>query len=962
AQSEAGAAALSALAVSLGAGDPLSQLNTLARGLLAPVVTIPAQLGNVDATNTVDLAPFIQDPSGYGYEVQVTDEPPGLSVSVAGSVLTYSGLVEAGYDLGLSINGLHPLQPRQPVTVRIRLELAADRWPNGFRFRRRINRLALAGAPGSGTLAGFVLPLRIGASWAADVAHGGQLRGGAEPDFQVERLDGTVLPISVRPGYDQAAGTGVVDVAVDWDPGADLPPTYLYYGKSLEAPVSDPARVWQDYVLVREGGASDRNPANPALPWSSADLAVALGLLGDADDYADDTAFVQTPDAGILGGAGKLDLLISYKGTGTGNQRGLLGAGDLTSDATARMALRNAKSSTAPSNTLRFFVETTGGRVNWRSAADRQSTSWQVFGLTWQSGAAPAGYLDGAPEANSWPTPPATPIVGDLSLSGALVLGLATGGSVASGFGPWGGLIDEVRIGTAKARTARWRYAESASLNDDSFVTFGAEEAPGSAIVIVTAADDEVTVPYVEGGAALIDVLANDRREPAGPLTVTVPTITSGGGSVSVDSNKLRWAYPTGFSGVGEGGYVASDGLGNTAPAIWRARVASIHNWTIPFPNVGGIDKARVREWRNGDSAPSGYAVGDILLMLAEDDPIDKLDMNFDLLGHFVCTGQRFEPRPVSTLYAPYDNTVKGCGVMAGVEFKATARSHALWEGRNWPIYFFHNNYIDWAANKCCFGDFMKVTQIGATANDSSYAFTGPKASVWWQKNYVANGPCYVSDNINAAFTPPKTEQQDGHADGIQVMGGVPILRVADCHIKMGGGQTFFLGKEAEICGFPRSTRWELWNTVLVHQAPWDSRIQVPTSGTGLARFPKFIMGYEGPATLQKPKHESTDYATGKYVATKFMSQCWVQTRWASLTTAEKKIFLGPTNGVDIDADGNFTFDTAIKTSHTYPIYAGLLKFLAAGATTPTVVDPAHTGPAAGFANKAAFFAAIGLA
>lgn len=762
----------------------------------------------------------------------------------------------------------------------------------------------------------------------------------------VEKADGTVLPFAVRPGYDQASGKGVLDVAVDWDPASELGAVYLYYGKKLATPLSNPAATWADYVFVYQGGASALNPANPALPWALQDLATATGLLGEAGDFADDTAFVQQPDATRLNAVEKLDLLVVHKAAGTGNQRGLLGAGDLSSDATARLGVRHARAASGPSNTLRIFFETTGGRVNWQSQADRQTTSWQVLALSWQSGAAPAGYLNGAAEANSWPTPPASPIVGGLALAGALVLGLSAGGSAASGFGPWGGLVDELRIGSTRTRSARWRYAENAAIADAAFVTLGAEETPTGSVV-VTAVDDEVTATYVAGGSVEIDVLANDSRVPAGTLGITSPT-TASGGAVVVAANKLRWTYPAGFAGDGVGTYVADDGQGNTATANWKATItavaASVFDWTLPFPNAAGIDTTKIKVWNYGSAVPS-HDVGDIILLLgngAAIETIDFPDVGNALKGPCVVSGFTILPRPSASLTASYSTSVKGRAPLMQPKFAASARSHWNWGGSNEPFLWFTNIHLDPRVNACDFFDIMKVYFYGSAAHD-----TGPYLHVFWQKVYMHNGPHYVSDDSNGG--------DNGHSDGIQCMGNV-VVHGADLHLKMCGGQMFFGGQMPEKYGYPRQRRWELTRTLLVHQAKWNTNVQVPATGTAIARLPKLIAGDEQHATATG---ENSDPASGKYLATRF-TDCTIQTLYAAPSLAEKKAYIGPKDGVDVNDSGQYAFSTEVWGDHTYPMWAGGLRLIGPAATPPAYVDTAHTGKDVGFSSKNAFLTAIG--
>lgn len=499
------------------------------------------------------------------------------------------------------------------------------------------------------------------------------------------------------------------------------------------------------------------------------------------------------------------------------------------------------------------------------------------------------------------------------------------------------------------APSAAWVGAAYRTQGDSvSIIGMSAENAAGDsnrgpvAIPMTGTATTGVEVTF--------DVAGRAYDPESATLTASVPTAPTLGTSRIVSGR-------VGYTPVGGSGgqthtvpFRVTDALRASNSIIRVAVSAAVgpYAWTLPFPRADAVTSANVYQWPVGDAMPT-HNVGDIGVVIGNGAPISALNVgNYQVKGPLVITGFTFQPQEAG-IYASYDSTVRGRAALSTVKFASDAKAHALWEGRDWPFLWFTNNYIDPALNDCCFFDVMKVYQAGYQSNDPvTHAFRGPKAAVFWQRNYFQNGPSYVSVTAGSA------DNRDGHSDLVQLMGGVPIIRVADCHLKMTSGQGFYQGKEAELCGFPRSTRWEFYNTAFTHEVKWNSRVVIPTTGTGLQRIPKWIMGDEGAAGV-----EQFDYNLGQYVASYFGSQCYVQGLFTAAAAAEKKAYLQPTSDVGLDASNNYTFGTVAKGDHSYPIYTGSLKYLAPTDTLPTVCDPAQTGFAVQFNNKAAFIAAV---
>jgi hypothetical protein len=249
---------------------------------------------------------------------------------------------------------------------------------------------------------------------------------------------------------------------------------------------------------------------------------------------------------------------------------GVLGIGDLSTEGTSALSVRDATSTTTlPSNTTRIKLATTAGAYIWHGPADSNTLNWQTISFGWQSGQALTVALDGVITANN-----ITPLAGTTAtttISGPIVIGAAGGAAAA---GKWSGLVDELRIGKL-LRSDAWRKLEHLSFTDQGFTTIGAEETPaGAGSEIVTVADADTTT-WVTSGSVLLDVLANDTHPTGLPLFVQNPTI-AGGGSCAVDSNQLRVTYPTTWASTGgnlTGTYEATDGGTLVSAGTWSLRV-----------------------------------------------------------------------------------------------------------------------------------------------------------------------------------------------------------------------------------------------------------------------------------------------------------------------------------------------------------------------------------------------------
>jgi len=90
-------------------------------------------------------------------------------------------------------------------------------------------------------------------------------------------------------------------------------------------------------------------------------------------------------------------------------------------------------------NGFRGGVRTTGGDQHWESLPDTQSTDWQHFAVTWESGQDIKVYLDGVPQTPGWIQ---AAVTGTITGSERLFIGRGTKDGASS----FAGLMDDVRI------------------------------------------------------------------------------------------------------------------------------------------------------------------------------------------------------------------------------------------------------------------------------------------------------------------------------------------------------------------------------------------------------------------------------------------------------------------------------------------------------------------------------------
>ena len=69
----------------------------------------------------------------------------------------------------------------------------------------------------------------------------------------------------------------------------------------------------------------------------------------------------------------------------------------------------------------------------------------------------------------------------------------------------------------------------------------------------------------------------------------------------------------------------------------------------------------------------------------------------------------------------------------------------------NWPFLFFANSEIDFAVNKCNYGDIMRVGINGSMPIGANKELRGPQSAVFWNKINLRRGPHYADDEVNSS-------------------------------------------------------------------------------------------------------------------------------------------------------------------------------------------------------------------
>lgn len=484
------------------------------------------------------------------------------------------------------------------------------------------------------------------------------------------------------------------------------------------------------------------------------------------------------------------------------------------------------------------------------------------------------------------------------------------------------------------------------------------------------------SVNVTKSNIIVIDAMAND-TVPSGTVISLLGTPSPNVGSATITASGTRITYSapsTVPASVVTLPYTltAPDGRTRTANVLITVQNAAVagdeRNYAFKFPNAAAVTPAMCKVWRYPDSMPN-HSAGNILIFVAGDEEIkDDFVLSGRLKGPLAPIGLSMRPR--GWLRGDGHTTAQpflGARAIFSVNFDSSARSHANWNDesggsdRNWPFLYMCNVDANYETNNCGWGDFLRIGQSGSSPNNttSPFAFNGPKAALFMNKVRLIRGPHYSSNNLDAGTTVEGKSigsGENGHSDFIQSFSGVPVWRIADVQLDWFSGQAFFSGREADDCGWPRTTRWRLKNVAMDHTERWID--YAPHSG-GLGLQPQFIKATEEQATGgSDTTGENYDYASGKYMSVDFES-CYVRGRYVKTLWSER---VGSTNtGVGayirgnggitsgLDANQYFRFISTKPSGasvNTFPSYSGTCKYLTQDQTLPETCPSNHAGKA----------------
>ena len=570
-QAGSGSLAITAVYVARGRDDAtVAALRQLARDHLAPVVAPIAVTALTGAPRTLDLAPYVTaDPAGMGVAVTLGTLPAGLSASAAGTVVTYSSATEAVYSLPLTVTSLHGLAPSRTVTARLTLSSEATRWPNGYRWRARINLIPWNA---TGTISNFLLPFAEVLPEFRSVANGGHMESADGRDFRLETAAGVKIP-HVLLAYDPTIGlvAGFGNIAARNIGVAEA--GYAFVGKpglslSEEDAVGCRAGGW----LFFGSGHSATDFSGQSRDWTTS-VNVGQGRIGSWP-------------AGVFDGA------TSYRARTSSEMNGLAGLTVIALVSSNEAVGRTQEFlNLAPADVADLALRL-GSAGEWVGILDAGAQLQAVrsdaglyypgrghaVALVWNSGSRPVMYVDGAlidPE-----TPPAV-ATGTTAINEVLEIGRGNRPSGAATW--WAGLIGptlECSRGLARAEIE----CLGAALAEPRLVYgLGAFKEVTTAAVPPVAQPVEVSVAPGSTSAP-IDVQAAAFNPDGLALTTTVGAPTGGSASVASDGRVLA-SMPAGTaSQVHRVPYTLTSGLMSSSSVITVRVQPPV---VVPEPGLG---------------------------------------------------------------------------------------------------------------------------------------------------------------------------------------------------------------------------------------------------------------------------------------------------------------------------------------------------------------------------------------
>ena len=591
-QSEPGTAEIAAVSLAAAADDVSESMWAVARDFLSPTIAPIALGGSAGSPQTADLAAYITDPSGAGYDLAVSSPSAGLSASISGTVLTYSAAVESdSYGLTLTVTSRHDLGMATHATVSISLVDATSRYANGYRGRCMFRLWAW---PSGGSSSVFLLPFAEKADELKTVAHGGLMQSANGWDFRLETSGGTKLK-HVLAGYDPASGLIAGFVVFP----RDFTATEFCYGfagkPGLVATEEDAAGVASTAgLLYLLSGASATDYSGQGRNWTTSNAVGGPAAIGNWP-------------AGIFDGS------TSYRARSSAemNARAAITVAGLAQSPEA-VGRTQEFVNVAPADIANLALRL-GSSGNWVGVIDAGALLQSMvsslglyyqnrghsFGVTWASGARPQSWLDGA--LIDLDTPPAV-ATGTTTINEVLELGRGNRPPGTASY--WNGLIGPL-VAFSRALGRSEIECFTAGLSQPRLVYgLGGFKTVDTAVVPPIAQPVEVTVSP-GATSAPIDVQAAAYNPDGLPLTTTAGTPTAGDALVAADGKVLLSMPAAAANQLHYIPYTLTSGLMSSS-SIVRARVgppvvttpAGLPTWPVSY--TGGAYYVQAGATRTG--------------------------------------------------------------------------------------------------------------------------------------------------------------------------------------------------------------------------------------------------------------------------------------------------------------------------------------------------------------------------
>lgn len=495
----------------------------------------------------VDLQPLIQDPAMAGYTMALSDITPGLTISADGTRLLFEAAAEGVYDAVLTITSLHSLAPAVTTTVRLTLTQAGARWPNGYRWRARINLLPWNA---SGTIANFLLPFAEVDPAFRSVANGGYVESADARDFRLETAAGVKIS-HVLLAYDPVIGliAGLGNIA-----GRNIGVAeagHAFVGKpGLPASEEDAAGVRASGLLFAGIGRSASDFSGLGRHWTTNVDVGADGMFNGSTSYRARTS------SEMDGLTGLTVVAAASSNEAAGRTQEIL---NVAPDDVADLALRLGSG-----GNWVFILDAGGQLLAMQSELGLYypGRTHAVAGV-WSSGTRPSMYVDGA--LVDPVTPPAV-ATGTTSINEVLELGRGNRPPGTASW--WNGPIGPVLAFSRALSRAEIECLTAALSQPRRVYGLGGFKTVDTAAVPPIAQPVEVSVS-ADTVSAPIDVQAAAYNPDGLALTTTVGTPTSGSASVAADGKVLLSLPAAAANQLHYAPYSLTSGPMSTSSIIW---------------------------------------------------------------------------------------------------------------------------------------------------------------------------------------------------------------------------------------------------------------------------------------------------------------------------------------------------------------------------------------------------------